>query len=177
MKTNRTLKLITLTAAIFGFAATSFAQSTATASGVEASATIISPITISKVNPLNFGVIVPDDAAGTVTLNPETGTPTRSTSGGASVLTSQTGSPTAASFNVTGANGYSYAVTVPADGAVSLSGAGDDMAVNTFKTSLTGNKGTIGTHNTFYVGATLSVGAKQAVGEYTATFGVTVAYE
>ncbi len=178
MKTNRTLKLITLTAAIFGFAATSFGQSSATASLVDASATIISPITITNTNSLNFGVIVPDDdAAGTVILPATAGTPTRTTTGGANVLTIQTGNPTAASFNVAGANGYSYAVTVPANGVVSLTGDGDAMAVDNFTTSLTSNKGTIGTNNTFYVGATLSVGAAQVVGTYSATFDVTVAYE
>lgn len=180
MKTNRTLKLITLTAAIFGFAATSFGQSSATASGVTASATIIAPIAITNNNSsLNFGVIVPGTTAGSVTLPADGGT--RTTTGGTSVLTTQTGNPTLATFTVTGQENYTYALTLPTT-SVPLSGAGVSMSVSNFDSNIgdgptvAGITLTAGT-STFNVGATIAVGASQAVGVYNGTFDVIVAYE
>ena len=181
MKTNRTLKLITLTAAIFGFAASSFGQSSATASTVTASATIIAPITITNNTSLNFGVIVPGTTEGSVTLPADGGT--RTTTGGTSVLTSQTGNPTLAAFTVTGQANYTYSITLPTS--IPLEGGGSSMNVTNFTSSIGTGIGVAGITiqedgtSTFNVGATIAVGASedQPVGAYTGSFDVTVAYE
>jgi hypothetical protein len=89
-----------------------------------------------------------------------------------------TGNPAAAAFAVTGEAGMTYAITLPADGAVSITdGASHTMVVNGFVS----NPGTTGTlsgagTDTLKVGATLVVGNNQVPGTYTGSFGVTVAY-
>jgi hypothetical protein len=173
MKTNRTLKLITLTAAIFGFAATSFGQNSADATAA-AGAKIIAPITINKDIDLYFGNIVKTEGANVVTLAANA-SGDRIATISTSLMTSQTGSPTAAKFSVGGETAFSYAVELP--DSITLDGDGDDMTVDTFTTDLTSDKGIIGTNDAFYVGAKLHVNADQGVGLYTGEFQVTVAYE
>jgi hypothetical protein len=178
MKTTRTLKLITLTAAIFGFAATSFAQDpseTATASASAGARIIATPITIEKDIDLYFGDIVKTSSVNVVTLTPALLT-SRTATVASSLLDNQTGTPTAAKFSVTGENSYIYLISLP-NTAVDLTGPGTTMTVTNFSTDLADNKGTIGTNNEFYVGAKLNVNADQAVGTYTGTFDVTVTYE
>ena len=69
IKIMKNLKVITLAIAILGFSAASFAQSTATALAVPASATILTPISISLKNDgLRFGTIVTNGAAGDVVI-------------------------------------------------------------------------------------------------------------
>jgi hypothetical protein len=87
-------------------------------------------------------------------------------------------SPASAVFGVTGEAGFTYAITLPTDGAVTISdGASHTMAVNAFVS----NPGTTGTlsgagTDTLKVGATLVVGNNQVPGTYTGSFNVTVSY-
>ena len=170
MKTNRTLKLITLTAAIFGFAATSFAQNPVANASANAKATIIKPISIAKVSgaDLLFGNIIADADGGTVTVNLDG---SRNATG--VLFPSVLGTSAAAKFTVTGFEGATYAITLPT-APVTITHNTDEMTVTDFSEDATGtlNSGT----ETFNVGATLNVGANQAEGEYTGTFSVTVAY-
>ncbi len=181
MKTNRILKLITLSAAIFGFAATSFAQynnqSTATSN---ASATIIKPLGIELVDgsALRFGNIVTSaTAAGTVVVAP--GATTATYTGGAQAFTgaAAAGTRSAANFTVTGEPGYTYAITLPADETITISNGTQTMEVDTFK-STPGTTGTLSESGSqdLSVGATLHLVANQASGQYTGNFNVTVAY-
>ena len=173
MKTNRTLKLITLTAAIFGFAATSFAQSTSSAS---AEATIITPITIVNDVDMNFGnVAVQASTAGTVVLTPAGG---RTATDGVT-LPATTGTVAAAKFTVSGEPNYTYVLTLPTS-SIDVTSGSNTMPVGTWTSSLNGAPGTLsagGTHS-FTVGATLSVAAGQATGTYSnaSGFEVTVNY-
>ena len=133
-----------------------------------ATANIVTPISIAKVNDLAFGSIAPTSSAGTVTISP------------AGVLSSSnvttlTSTRTAGSFTVSGQDNCAYTITLPANGVVTLSGpAGSTaMAVSDF----TSSAGTITAGSAaVYVGATLAVGANQATGLYTGTFNVTAAY-
>jgi len=102
---------------------------------------------------------------------------TRTQTGGVT-LPATTGTVTAASFNVTGANSYTYSITLPASPTTITSGA-NNMTVSTF----TSNPATTGTlsgtgSQTLSVGATLNVGASQVAGLYTSSipFTVTVNY-
>ncbi|MDD4429601.1 MAG: DUF4402 domain-containing protein [Paludibacter sp.] len=176
MKTNRTLKLITLTAAIFGFAATSFGQNSATSGVATAGARIIAPITIGNLANLYFGYIVKTSGTNDIILDANSSA-TRHPSVASSIMTTQTGTPTAAQFSVTGEDDFTYAVTLPSS--ITLAGptGSTAMTVDTFTTNLTNDKGTIGEENSFYVGAILHVNAGQAVGNYAGEFTVTVAYE
>ena len=165
-------KLGFLFIALVGFAVYSNGQSvtaTATATGK-----VVAPLTITKVNDMNFGTIAVQAASGgNVVLAPAG---TRSVTGGAQIVTTG-GGGTAASFDITGEGSSTYAITVPADGTVTVVKGGDSMPVNSFTTSV-GATGTLTAGaQTITVGATLEVAAAQPTGTYTsANFNVTVAY-
>jgi hypothetical protein len=155
-------KLFAAAAIIIAGTNASFAQATATAA---ASATIITPITITKTADLNYGnVAVSAATAGTVVLAPA-GTRTTGGAGGVT-LPATPGTVTAASFTVSGQASYTYAITLPASATITSSG--NTMTVNGFTStpSATGTLSSGGTQ-TLTVGATLNVAAAQAVGTYT----------
>lgn len=163
-------KVSALVILVIGFAANVSAQSTASAS---ASATIISPISITKTLDLDFGNVAASGAAGTVVITPAG---TRSTTGGVS-LPVIAGTVTSASFNVAGQGNYTYAITLPAS--VVISSGANNMTVDAFTSTPTAT-GTLsaGGTQTVNVGATLNVNASQASGLYTSgtPFDVTVNY-
>jgi len=139
-----------------------------------ASATIVTPITIDKTTDLNFGTIFKTPEGGTVTV---TAAGTRSASG-VNVLAqspSQFSDFSAATFTVNGDPSATYTVTLPADGSVTISNGAETMAVSSFISNATGNLNASG-QEVFGVGATLTVAANQASGVYTGTFDVTAAY-
>lgn len=174
MKTNRTLKLITLTAAIFGFAATSFGQ-TATAT---ATANIIVPIAIENTDnqALAFGNIIANAGGGSVVVTPAA--TAERTSSDMSFPTVG-GTISAAKFTVSGFGESVYSITLPGNNTVSLNGPSGSapMKIATFTHNATGtlSSGTPGT-DIFYVGGTLNVNASQAAGDYEGEFQVTVHY-
>lgn len=172
MKTNRTLKLITLTAAIFGFAATSFGQNYQDETSATASANIIQAISVTKARDLNFGNIV-YSGAGTVTIaSTAAGTP--SYSAAVYAPAGVEGTRESAQFNVTGLSGAKFSFVV--DESVTLS-HGDDTMTATLSSDQSENIVLTGGNATVYVGGVLSVGAEQPAGEYSGTFDVTVTYE
>jgi len=156
-------------------ASQAFAGQSATATA-SATATIIQPIAITKTAELVFGNLAVGATGGTVAIS----TADAVTISAGSTITQpagNAGSPAAASFNVTGESGFTYAITLPADGTVTLTDASSNtMAVNGF----TSNPGATGTltagSQTLKVGATLTVGNAQAPGSYSGSFSVTVAY-
>jgi hypothetical protein len=164
-------KVLALVTIVLGFAANSFAQVTATAS---TTATIITPIAITKDVDMNFGnIAVSPTLAGTVVL-PTAGARTKT---GGVTLPVVTGTVTAASFTVTGEGNSTYSITLPGS-AITLTGPSSTMTVQDF-VSTPSNTGTLnsGTQE-IKVGATLNVSAAQAAGTYTNASGlfVTVNY-
>ena len=169
--------LVPLFALVATVSTSAMAQSTAT-EAADAKATIIKPISIAKTADLSFGKVVPA-AAGTVSLSTSA---ERGVTGGTTIMSTQTGTVTAAAFTVTGEALATYTVTLPANDSVSMNGPGGaTMAVNSFTSSVATSAGagllTSGTQE-LKVGATLSVGtaAAQTAGDYTGSFNVTVAY-
>jgi hypothetical protein len=161
---------------------TAFAQS-ATASNIPATARIYVPITVALTNSgLSFGDIFSNASGGNVVLDPATDL--RTPSGG---LVLGTLSPSnSAVLKVGGKRNATFAITLPLNGTVTLTGPGTAMAVNAF-TAAVGSTTLIAplasklpdsanATLTFKVGATLVVGGNQADGDYTGTFAVTVAY-
>ena len=165
-------KVLVLAIVILGFAASSFAQVTATAS---TTATIITPIAIAKTVDMNFGnIAVSPTIAGTVIL-PTTGA--RTLTGGVT-LPVVTGTVTAASFNVTGDGTSTYSITLPSS-SITLTGVpSGTMAVQSFVSNPSGTGTLTAGAQTIKVGATLTVGAAQPAGVYTNAAGlfVTVNY-
>jgi hypothetical protein len=171
-----------LTGALLLAGSAAFAQSSATAANVPATARIFKPITLTLSNTgLSFGDIFADATGGDVTLNPQTDA--RTTSG---PVLATTGTANSALFTVGGKRNATYAITLPANGVVSLTGPGAAMPVKDFLASVGGaapaNPATglipnvaAGTQ-TFKVGGTLTLAANQVDGDYAGTFNVTVAY-
>lgn len=171
MKT-RTSKLFALAIVMLAFTASTFAQVGATSN---VTATIITPIGITRTAHMNFGsAAVLAGSGGTLVLATDG---TRSVTGGVTAVTS--GAGTAAAFNVTGANNATYSITLTGTPVTVDDGATHQMTVNTFVTSPTptGTLSALGAQ-TLLVGATLNVAAAQAPGVYTqlAPFTVTVNY-
>jgi hypothetical protein len=164
-------RLISLAIIFAGITTAALAQVSATAT---ASATIVGPIGITNTADMNFGNVAVSTVAGTVVLTPAA---VRSTTGGCT-LPAITGTVAAASFNVTGAASYTYAITLPA-AATTITSGGNTMTVDTW-TSTPSGTGTLsaGGSQTLTVGATLNVGASQAAGTYVSgtPFTVTVNY-
>lgn len=166
MKT--TLKIFLFLVVALGFSATALAQNTATAS-----ATIMTPIVVTKAADMNFGNVIASTSTGTVVLAPAG---TRTAADGASIAASNAGTVTAAEFNLTGQSGATFAITLPTT--VTLNGPSSSTMTATNFTSTPSSTGTLtsGAANV-KVGATLNVGASQTVGSYTsANFTVTFAY-
>ena len=161
-------KLFALAIVMIGLSSTtSFAQDDATAT---ASATIITPITITKNVDMNFGnIAVQAGTGGTAVLATDN---SRTRTSGVTLPTFSTGSPTAASFTVEGEENYTYAITLPTT--VTILNGVNEMDVDTFTSDpdATGVL-TLGTQ-TLKVGATLHVAAGQAPGTYTNTTDLTV---
>jgi spore coat protein U-like protein len=142
----------------------------------EAKATLIRPITISMETNLNFGtIVVPSSTTGGTVMVSTDGT-TEVTGTDISLAESLGDPPTTASFTVTGEPNGTYAITLPDDNTVTISGPGEDMTVTGFTSNPDGTGVLAGGTQTLSVGATLNVGADQAAGEYAGEFTVTVAY-
>lgn len=123
---------------------------------------------------MNFGNIAVGSQGGTVVMS-TTGTRTES---GDITLPAITGSPSAASFLVQGANNYTYSITLPTSAVtITREGGSDTMTIDNFVSDPSGTGTLSGSGSeTVNVGATLNVGGGQATGVYNGTFAVTVAY-
>jgi hypothetical protein len=153
-------KVLVLTIVVLGFAASSFAQVTATAS---TSATIITPIAITKDVDMNFGNIAVSPTLGGTVVLPTAGA--RTLTGGVT-LPVVAGTVTAASFTVTGDGNSTYSITLPGS-AITLTGPSGTMTVENFVSTPSGTGALSGGTQTINVGATLNVGAAQTAGAYT----------
>ncbi len=168
----KAIKFFAVSILFSGVSVISSAQVTATAT---ASSTIVTPIGITKTVDMNFGnVAINSTTAGTVVLAPAG---TRTSTGGVT-LPATAGTVAAAEFNVTGANNYTFSITLPSTSHEIKSGS-NTMSVTGF-TSTPTPTGTLSATGsaTVKVGATLNVSAGQAAGTYTSVtpFEVTVNY-
>jgi hypothetical protein len=151
---------------MLAFSAATFAQS-ATAN---ASATIVTPISIAKVvgADMFFGNVAVSTIGGTVVLSPAGA---RSVTGDVT-LPAITGTVQAASFDVSGTAAMTYDITLPA-GATTITSGANTMDVDTWTTDGTGTLDGSG-QETINVGATLNVDPSQAGGTYTSGTAFTV---
>lgn len=133
-----------------------------------ATATIITAISIANNTDLAFGSIVADaTTAGTVAIS-TTGAETCTT------VTCVASTRSAGQFTISGQSGYAYTVTLPTDGTVTITDGTNTMAVNGFTHNASGTLAA--STEQFEVGATLSVGIAQVAGAYTGTYTVSVVY-
>lgn len=152
-------------------AGTTFTQAQSDSGTADVNAVIVSPIQIEDGTALNFGTINGSATGGDVTV---TNGGNRSFTNTDMDITSAT-TITAASFDITASDTYSYSINIPA---TTLTGAGDAMNV-TFTHSRVGAAKRIGdgAAQELLVGGTLTVNDAQAAGVYQGEVEVTVAYE
>ena len=173
MKTT-ILKFFTLSAAIFAFSTISFGQDTSTGTA-NASANIITPISIVKVTDINFGDLVPSATTAVTVVMDQTGS---ITSDAQYFLANSSTPRTAASFTISGAAGHAYKINCPAT--IDLVGPGEAKMTLTFNASLAIDGSPLeltGGTQTLNLGGSLALAANQTAGAYSAEFNVTVAYE
>lgn len=146
-----------------------FAQTTPVFN-VNASATVVTPVTIASASTLNFGAFAPGSSDGTVVI------PSAGSRSGTNVILMATnvGAPS----TITVAGDPNMSVTLDLPGAVTTLVSGQNqMTVDKFETNLAKNtrllpNGTL----SFQLGATLNVKANQATGTYSGTVPITVSY-
>ncbi len=135
----------------------SWAQASASAS-FKASVTIIEPIGISTKADMSFARVDAREG-GTVVLNPDN---SRQSIGDA--VLEQGGSVTAATFEVTGQQGYAFAITLPKGQARVINGS-ESMILQNFTTDYDGSP-LGGNSQEVRVGASLHVNPNQQPGFY-----------
>lgn len=175
---KRTLIVLAAMIMLAGFTTNAIAQNSATTG---AAAKIVQALTLTKVYDLNFGTMAIPTGAVNVVLGTD-GSRTASVPANITLL-SQAPVAQRAYYTIAGTATSTYAITLPADGAVTIASGSNSMAVNAFKAkptsagveSLTGSLDGSGADN-FYVGATLVLTNAQAYGSYTGTFNVSVNY-
>lgn len=128
-----------------------------------ATATVIAPLLLAEVTPMDFGTVAGGTTAGTVTMT--TGS-VMGSSGGATSLASLPG--TAGAFTIQGANTQAYTLTIT--GTATLVSGAFSMTADTFTHNAPALDGTL---QAFQVGGILNVGANQAAGAYTTVGGAT----
>lgn len=168
----KTISKILSAAFVLMFANHSFAQSTGASATANASANIVAPITITKVTDLQFGTVAVNGANGTVVL----GHSDDRTPGGGVTLPATTTTVKSAEFTVGGDGNRAFIIELPVSTTLS-NGAGGNMTVNTFTSSLGASSNLASNTATLKVGATLNVSGGQAAGTYTGTFSVRVDYQ
>ena len=154
--------------AVFGLSSNLYAQPTNSAQ-INASVTIIKPISISRSADINFGKIT-IAGAGTVVVSTAG---TRTQTGGITLLNG--GSEAPGLFNVTGQETASYAVTIPTTVVLKKSGsATETITADSFThnaLALSGNT------DQLKIGATIRLVGSETVGAYVSDlFAVTVSY-
>lgn len=148
------------------------AQSPSASATAKVTATVVTPIKISKTTDLSFGNIVAGSNRGTVKIETNN---TRTSTGDITLPTSSPGVITAAQFTVSGHPNATYSISVPTSLTVTRQGGTETMVIDNIITNPT-TTGTLSENGeqTVKVGATLHIEANQAIGTYENENGITV---
>lgn len=167
MKAKVTMLTIALLATL---AWNAVSQTTATG---HVSVTIVSPISIAKVQDMNFGHVSVESGSGAVILSPESSE--RSASGDVELMDG--GDVSLAAFAVKGHQGATFSITLPTTPVI-INNGNKNMVVTNFTSTPNGFAELSDGSRSIYVGATLVVNGDQQLGEYTSStpFPVTVNY-
>ena len=139
------------------------------------SSTVRSAIALTPISTMQFGSIaVESGTAGTLTLGTDG---SQTVTGGVDTATYSSTNPAAGKFSVKADSGASYVVTLPSSLVLTRSSSTQTITATSFTASptLSGLQGT-GSAQTYSLGATLSVPAAMASGNYVGTFTVTASY-
>lgn len=149
---------------------------TADTATAEARGTVLQPLTITRLSDLDFGWVVSTANAGTVSIDPDSGT--RSTTGGVTAVANYPGNR--AKFAGAGTVGNAVLLTLTQPGVL----VSQTNPADTVGASLTLDNGGattryVGTSSTFLVGVggDFNIAANQPNGVYTANFDLTADYQ
>ena len=145
-------------------------QASATA---EARGVVLSPLTLTKVTDLDFGTVAGSAAAGTVSVNADTGI--RSVGGGVTAVPSAV---SRARFDGLGQDGQTVQLTL-GQPTGNLLYSGSNSVTGTLSLDSGGTTRIIGTGGNFtvYVGGDFGIAANQPNGAYAALFQLTADYQ
>jgi hypothetical protein len=164
-------------AASIAVASPAFAQTTDTATA-QARGVVLLPLTISEVDPLNFGTVLASGVAGTVTIDADTGA--RSFTGGVSGIALDLGNR--GLFDGLGTENQLVEITL--NPVANLTGPGPDIAVTSMELDgcaclIETRTIPVGGGGAFQVGVggTFAIAASQPNGLYTGAYSVTAEYQ
>ena len=165
-------------AATTAFASPAFAQVATDTATAEARGLVLQPLTLTKVDDLDFGTILASVTAGSVSINEDTGN--RAVAGGVTAVASNPGQRALFAGAGTAGQQVNLTLTPPVGNVlVSTSNAADLIAVSSLLLD-NGNvtSRNIGLDGTFQVGVggSFAIAAGQPNGLYTADFDLTADY-
>ena len=167
----RTKILLAALAATAAFASPAYAQTVSATA--EARGTVLQPLTLTRIQHLDFGTVLSSAVAGTVSINADSGA--RAVTGGVSAVA--TGPGSRGLFDGAGSVGQTVqlALTSPA---LLVSGA-NVITVSSMGVDSAGLTRTVNAAGTFQVGVggTFAIAANQPNGLYTANFTLTAQYQ
>ncbi|MEP2989681.1 MAG: DUF4402 domain-containing protein [Parasphingorhabdus sp.] len=142
--------------------------------GGDSTANIRQPVSVTKAADLDFGTFVPGTANSVFRINPRNGNMTQR-SGDAIAFG---GTPTPASFDVTGTAGLRVQITRNQNRIfITRDGGTETMRINRFTYDRRRKRLNAAGEANFAVGGQIRIGGNQAAGTYRGTFGVTVEYQ
>lgn len=141
-----------------------------------AQATIVGPLRIVAVDALNFGQIARPSTLGTIVMSPQ-GVITATGGLLPSTAIVQTISRGPGSFTITGDPNRAFRLVLPI-GALILRSGTNILRISAMRSNITGTP-SLSAAGSFAltVGATLHLGANQAIGTYSGTYTATVVYQ
>ena len=166
-------------AAATAFATPAFAQVVTDTATAEARGLVLQPLTLTKVDDLDFGTILASTVAGTVTIDADTGN--RSKTGGVTEVASNPGQRALFAGAGTAGQDVDLTLTAPTGGVLVSTTNSADVIVITNLVFDNGNDTTRTIDNTgafqVGVGGTFAIAASQPNGLYKADFDVTADYQ
>ena len=166
-------------AATTAFATPAFAATVTASATAEARGLVLQPLTLTKVDDLDFGTVLASTALGTVTINADTGN--RTSTGGVTQVASNNGQRALFAGAGTAGNLVTLTLSPPTGGVlVSTTNPADTIVVSSLvldNANLTSRA--IGAGGTFQVGVggTFDIAANQPNGFYKADFNLTADYQ
>lgn len=139
-------------------------------------------VSLSNVQDIYFGSILPASQPGTIRLNLPNNNPDANTVASPTNNITVNGTPTVGKWDISGVANALVTVTLPADNAVQLVSGGNSMHITSFNPrSIYGTTDDIrldgNGQRRFAVEATLNLVANQPPGSYAANYNVTVSYQ
>jgi len=135
---------------------------------------IENPLTLSKQKDMQFGAILSTRVMGTLVLKPD-----GSYANPEGTLVMMPGlARVPAAFTVQGRARSTFSIILPGSTIINFKGPHNSMTIDEFTSNLHSGTGTLNRDGIFklMIGATLHVGANQAVGKYKGTFIIGIAY-